>query len=256
MRLVDDLVGWFLNDTAVWLRLAEVWTFDAKPQYRIETREEQRLEPDGTTTTLSRIDIHVTKPKSERVRLPVPPLPPGYGKHWYVIFRSVYKRFRAMLKKIRPLRDEDDRWISYGLSYEALKRCARLGKFAEFAYVHRACLNAHIRYLKEEEWSFVSLDDLVHAQPAVQTRWGDIDLRLDLEGVLQPFDQKDAEICRLYLIEEMTFEEIGAKVGLHASSVQRRFKKILPAFRQIAEDYVRPNSPDSTPAIDDLTQAA
>jgi DNA-directed RNA polymerase specialized sigma24 family protein len=159
-----------------------------------------------------------------------------------------------MLKKIRPLRDEDDRWISYGLSYEVLKRCARLGKFAEFAYVHRACLNAHIKYIKNEEtWGFKPLDDIIHAE---HTRWGDIDLRLDLEGVLQPFDQKDAEICRLYLIDEMTFEEIGAKVGLHASSVHRRFMKILPAVRRVAEDYVGPNSPDPTPKIDDLAEAA
>lgn len=81
MRLVDNLVGWFLNDTKTWLRLAEESTFDAKPQYRTETREEQRLEPDGTTTLLSRIEFHVIKPECEKIRIPIHAIPPGYGRN-------------------------------------------------------------------------------------------------------------------------------------------------------------------------------
>jgi DNA-directed RNA polymerase specialized sigma24 family protein len=61
---------------------------------------------------------------------------------------------------------------------------------------------------------------------------------VDLEVALGTMDPTDAAICRWYLAEGRTFEEIGRELGgLHRSTVKRRFDRCLPAIRAALADY-------------------
>lgn len=206
VRMVDFTVGWFLNDPVVWRRLHDLYV--------------------GTVTTT---DGEVYN----RQRLPIPAVPPGQGVEWKKIFECVHAKFRARMRRVSGLGDEEIRWTSYGLSYEALRRCARLGRQGQYAYVYKACVNAHCKHLQaEEDRASPALSEEVCLDPSTE-----IDLRIDLENVLATLNPKDETICRLRIIEGLTFKEIGEHLGCDESTVLRRFDKQLPFIRGVLREY-------------------
>ena len=212
VAIVDHAVGWVRGDPAVWRRLHERFV-------------SSRRGPDGAWVNLG--------------PLPIPSLPPGNGPEWKRIFECVYHEFRRLL----AAHGEDDRGTSYSLSYLALRRCARRGKQDELAYVYQACSNAHKRHHKRlinRRWRVAQSDDLAW----VGVRPEDVDLRLDLEAVLRRLPPGDAAVCRTRLIEERTFQEIGASLGIDPSTACRRFDRQIGVIRATLRDY-RPGDSNS-----------
>jgi DNA-directed RNA polymerase specialized sigma24 family protein len=70
------------------------------------------------------------------------------------------------------------------------------------------------------------------------------DLLLDLEDVLRRFPPVDAAVCRMRLVEGRTFQEIGAALGIDASTACRRFDRRVGAIRHALRDYM-----DDAPVI-------
>jgi hypothetical protein len=175
---------------------------------------------------------------------------PGWGREWRTIFLSVYALFRQPL----AAHGEDDIWVSYALSYMALRRCARLGKHGEMAYVHRACVNAHKRYHKRlirQRWRAALSGDLGRASAPPEP----IDLMLDLEEVLGRLPARDAAICRMRLNEEQTFREIGATLGIDASTAHRQYERSIGVIRSALRVYLD-ETPDVVPIADTIVTRA
>jgi hypothetical protein len=199
VQFVDGAVGWFLNDPNTWRDL------------------HHRYDP---------------------IKRPIPKHPPGNGDEWRKIFESIYAEFRRSLIRVEGNLD-DARWTSYGLSYEALRRCAELGKHEVLIYVYLACRNAHLRFLRPFKESGVrSFEDGIEPEDR-GSDWGETDLRIDFEEALGKLTPVDEMISRLRIIEGRDFAEIAKMlpVKLDRSTVKRRFERCLPAIRAALRDY-------------------
>jgi len=161
-----------------------------------------------------------------------PPFPSGWGPEWKAIFETVRHRFRRALEA----HGEGDPWVSYGLSYEALRRRARKGRHGEMAYVHRACVNAHKKYrnrLARQRGRSLPGGDLAPAGVPPEP----VDLVIDLEDLLRRLPAGDAAVCRLQLVEGRTFREIGEGLGLAPATACRRFDRRIGAIRVALSEY-------------------
>lgn len=167
--------------------------------------------------------------------LPIPRQPPGRGTTWAKVFRHVAGKFRGAMARI----GDGDPWISHGLCYVALRRCARRGQHENPSYVYRACQNAHVKHLaRARRWSKRRRPfPASHKRAAYSPAWSEIDLRVDLADALGQLPDADAELCRLRLVEERTFEELGQTMGIDKSTAMRRFDRCLPLIRESLRDY-------------------
>jgi RNA polymerase sigma factor (sigma-70 family) len=215
---VHFAIGWSLKDPNVWAHLAEQRVVKKPAKNRLVRRD------DGF---FSLVEV-----RPERwVRLPIQRYPINDGAMWTKILRHVYKQFRPWLAEA----GEDDPWVSYSLSYEALVRCADVGKHREFSYVYTACKNAHRRYLSRLE-AQARRPDPEHREPSSDELAND--LRLDFEEAVRAMPARDARIVRLRLLEERTFEDIGQELGgLERSTVKRLFDSCLLRLRAALADY-------------------
>jgi hypothetical protein len=147
---------------------------------------------------------------------PIPRYPSGIGLMWVKVFKKLYKKYKPRLSFEE----------SMSVSYLALRECAKLGKHGDFSYVYRSCVNAHEKHLK-------GLGPLpfIYKQDLYEVNWEALDFKLDVGSVLSDLSGLDKVIFDSYINEDFTFEEIAQKVGLHKSSVCRKFNGILDRFR-------------------------
>src|SRR4051794_14412372 len=96
-NVVDYAVNWFLGDVATWRHIREIWVHIIR-------------------------DIDGTVIASRSIK---PVLHPN-GVEWRKTFQTVYAKYRLRLGAVVG-NAEDARWTSYGLSYQALRGCAKLG---------------------------------------------------------------------------------------------------------------------------------
>jgi hypothetical protein len=173
---------------------------------------------------------------------------------WAKIFHRVYTVFRGQLAKIRPVRVEEDRWISYGLSYVALRPCIRLGVSDRFSYVYTVCLRDHWRHLRRfEARGLLPLDnEVVGAADPVS------DLFVDFQEVLRRFRPDDALICRLHLVEDRPLAEIAAMLpgSLDRSTLKRKFDRCLPVIQEALRAYSPAGWMDGTTVQEEGRRAA
>jgi hypothetical protein len=219
LRFVDETVAWFLRDPTHWSRLVRRYRVEKKPKNKLMVRD-------------GKIEMLEIEP-ARTVHLPIERQPPGLGVMWAKTFWSVYKMFKTQLAAI----GEEERWTSFSLSYMALRRCVVRGKYQEFSYVYAACKNAHTAYLKRHEWPhYQPLDNVLDLEPGPD--WEAIDLGMDFEEVLATMEPRDAEICRMRLVEDRTFEEISQWLGgVDRSNAKRRYDRCLPAIQSALSDY-------------------
>ena len=148
------------------------------------------------------------------------------------ILKRTYKSFRMRLRFC----GEGDRWASYSLSFMAMRRCARIGKPMDLAYICRSCQNAHKKFIAKHA-PRQRIDIEVSAVAIIPSDIETIDLELDIEAALQRLDPIDARIVRMWCKPEATFHQIGAALGVHESTANRRFKKALDALRMALRAY-------------------
>lgn len=199
VEMVNFTVGWCFGDRKVWNRLRQLFYIRQK-------------------------GLHNGKPMYLSVPIPYPP--PGQGTHWLKIFRHIAGKFK---------KDIPDKWMSYSLSYMALRDCALNNKQNNYSYVYQSCLNRHLYFIKKER-KFRSR----HPQkpkPAMVDPWPATDLGLDFESALKRLGKVNATICRSHLVEGLDFKQIGREVGLDTSTVCRRFHDCLPKIKLVMEDY-------------------
>lgn len=218
VSIVDYAAGFFLNDGLTWERIRKTWTHLVKD-----------------------IDRQVIEVR------PIPPVLHPNGAEWQKIFQTVFARFRRKLIAVDGNAD-DARWTSYGLSFQALRDSAKQGRYEHFAYIYKSCINAHKKYLgRANRWG-----RLQHVEDVKVTPYPDgfepghevdVDLKLDLDDALAMLAPEDAAICRWYLIEGLTFDEIGHRLGgKHRSTVMRRYDKSLETLQVALRDYAEPRT--------------
>jgi RNA polymerase sigma factor (sigma-70 family) len=148
------------------------------------------------------------------------------------IFETVYHQFRARLESY----GEDDRWASYSISFMAMRRCARLEKLLEMAYVYRACQNAHKKFLTKNASCGLRVEADGIPAPTTHPEVESSDLAMDLEYALGRLHPTDARIVRMRF-GDATYEEIGEELGIDQSTAFRRYKEALGRLRVALKDY-------------------
>lgn len=154
------------------------------------------------------------------------PTPPPPSVEWEKIFQSVHARCQGRLLQAYS-KPEDTRWVSYGLSYVALRRCAELGFYTNYGYIYRACAGFHDRFLRRKEPLLYFKDEPCPEQ---------MDFWVDYEDAIGRLPEEDAAICRLRF-EGATFGEIGGVLGKNKTSVNRRFNSCLPVIQRAMAAY-------------------
>jgi hypothetical protein len=141
---------------------------------------------------------------------------------WCRVFDRAWRRFRPGLER----HGDGDPWVSYGLSYLALRKCADLGLHRRRGYFRAASENAHKRYLRRSRASRRRVTESGdEALEAIAVEPDTSDLAIDLEEILSRWGAPDGDLCRMRLIEGRTFEEIGGALGMDQATAHRCFKR-------------------------------
>jgi DNA-directed RNA polymerase specialized sigma24 family protein len=139
---------------------------------------------------------------------------------WLAAFRVAASRSARRL-------NEDE---SFDLSLSALVRCRRKGRDGCYAYVLRACRNAHRNHLRG-----------LRRPPRVRPRegghdpWAGVDARIDLEDALARMRALNRTSERAVLLRRLgyTFAEIGAEFGVGAKGGERITVRAERCLRRI-----------------------
>jgi hypothetical protein len=160
--------------------------------------------------------------------------PGRFDGPWCRVFDRSWRQFRPGLKR----HGDEDPWVSYGLSYLALRKCADLVLHRRRGYFRAASENAHKRHLRQSRASrrrvAASGDE---ALEAIAVEPDTPDLAIDLAEILSRWGAPDGDLFRMRLIEGQTFEEIGDALGMDQATAHRRFNRRLGRLRSALAAY-------------------
>jgi hypothetical protein len=185
----------------------------------------------------------------------LPEVPRHLVRAWWDIFRSVRLEFRQRLRAFW----EHDEWVSYGMSYCALRRCAEKGRHRDAEYVRGACANAHKAYLRklagQRRRAAREVERQAMGLGPVPARPEDADIRLDFAGALSRLSDRDRFICLMRLTggdgdEGESFAAIGAAMGVHESTALRWARGPIGVIREHMAGHGPTRRPPEAPAPD------
>lgn len=80
---------------------------------------------------------------------------------------------------------------------------------------------------RERRHSHASLDEVSEEVACTTDDSKSLTFVADLQSALSKLDDTDREIVELRIIEDKTFEEIAERLGMHVSTVHKRYKRSL-----------------------------
>lgn len=148
------------------------------------------------------------------------------------IFETIHHKFIKRLISV----GEDDAWVSYSLTFMAMRRCARIGKPLELAYVYRACQNAHKSFLEGDDFRCHWVETDEPPEPTVEPGTDSADLAMDIETALGRLDSIASQVVRMKS-EGATYDEIGKALCIDPSTAYRRYNSAIARLRNALKNY-------------------